>query len=185
MTLYRCFAWNGAAKPADPDGPLWIPRRLQGDGRHDNPDAFGCLYVSEHRVSPVVEQLARFRGGRLTPALLVRRSLPLAIAELDLAVSAGLIDSDDPAVLNRERLRPSGVATRRRSTTQALARALHERHPAAAGLRWWSTFEALWINVTVFNRAAPHLTVRSVRPLTIDAPVVVEAADLLGLGTTG
>ena len=67
MTLYRCFAWNDRASDTAPDGPLWFPRLWQGEGRHDNPDIFGCLYVSEHPASPVVEQLARFRGTRLTP----------------------------------------------------------------------------------------------------------------------
>ena len=65
MTLYRCFAWHAAADPAAPDGPLWFPREFQGEGRHDNPDLFGCLYLADRAVSCVVEQLARFRGQRL------------------------------------------------------------------------------------------------------------------------
>ena len=56
---------------------------LQGDGRHDNPDLFGCLYLSEQELSPVVEQLARFRTQRLIPAMLRRRGLPLALAAID------------------------------------------------------------------------------------------------------
>ena len=101
MRLYRCFAWNRRAKPDEPDGPLWFPRSLQGEGRHDNPDLYGCLYLSEREMSSVVEQLARFRSQRLTPSLLRRRGLPLAIARLDLKDPAGLIDLDDPAVLLR------------------------------------------------------------------------------------
>lgn len=181
MRFYRCFAWNERAKPADPDGPLWIPRALQGDGRHDNPDLFGCLYLSEREVSPVVEQLARFRGRRLEPALLRRRGLPLALAELNLADTVVLVDLDDPRVLSRERLRPSTIATRQRTTTQPQARALFERHPDAAGLRWWSTFEALWPNVTLFDRGARRLRVVSVQVLAIDHPIVAQAAEFLGL----
>jgi hypothetical protein len=181
VTLYRCFAWNSQAKPADPDGALWIARSWQGEGRHDNPDLYGCLYVSDREVSPVVEQLAPFRGSRLTPALLRRRNLPLALAELDLPEPASLVDLDDPTVLLKERLRPSLVATRRRSTTQPQARALYERRSSAAGLRWWSTFEAAWTNVTLFDRAVPRVAVTSVRRLTLDDPLVTEAADLLGL----
>jgi hypothetical protein len=60
---------------------------------------------------------------------------------------------------------------------------LHDGHPRAAGLRWWSTYEALWINVTLFDRSAPGLRVRSVRALGIDDPIVVETADLFGLRT--
>ena len=185
MTLYRCFAWNERAKPADPDGPLWIPRSLQGDGRHDNPDLFGCLYLSERDVSPLVEQLARFRGQDLEPALLRRRGLPLALAELALSDTAPVIDLDDPRVLNRERLRPSMIATRELATTQPQARALFERHPDAAGLRWWSTFEALWPNVTLFDRSASRLRVASVRILAMDDPLVAQAADFLGLAVLG
>ena len=183
MILHRCFAWDERAGAAGPDGPLWFPRVYQGEGRHDNPDAYGCLYLSASPLSTVVEQLARFRGQRLLPSLLRRRSLPLAVADLELDDSAEVVDLDDPAVLRRERLRPSQVATRDRSVTQAQALALHERYAAAAGLRWWSTFEAQWINVTLFERAAPRLRVRGVRALTLEDPAVLEAADVFGLRT--
>jgi hypothetical protein len=100
---------------------------------------------------------------------------------LELADPVELIDLDDPVVLRRERLRPSVVATRQRDMTQPQARHLHTAHPAAAGLQWWSTYEALWMNVTLFDRAATKLRVRSVRALTLDDPAVIEAADLFGL----
>ena len=183
MILFRCFAWDVRAREREPDGALWIPRIYQGDGRHDNPDVYGCLYLSTSALSPVIEQFARFRGQRLTLSLLRRRGLPLAMAELDLDPGAELLDLDDPAVLRRERLRPSLVATRHRNVTQPQALALHQRRPQAAGLHWWSTFEASWINVTLFDRAAASLTVRSVRALTINDPIVVEAADFFGLRT--
>lgn len=185
MILYRCFAWDHRAPQQDPDGPLWFPRMFQGEGRHDNPDLFGCLYLSERALSTVVEQLARFRGQRLLPSLLRRRGLPLALAELELADPVELVDLDDPAVLRRERLRPSVVATRHRETTQPQARHLHDRHPTAAGLRWWSTYEALWLNVTLFDRASAQLRVRSVRALSVEDPAVMEAADLFGLRVPG
>lgn len=181
MILYRCFAWNERARPDRPDGALWFPRPYQGDGRHDNADLYGCLYLSERPRSCIVEQLARFRGQRLSAALLRRRNLPLALAELELPDETELVDLDDPVVLRRERLRPSGVATRAREVTQPQARALHEAHPDAAGLRWWSTFESLWANVTLFDRAAPHLHVASVRELGPEDEEIVAAADLLGL----
>lgn len=181
MTLYRCFAWNGAADPAAPDGPLWFPRAFQGEGRHDNPDLFGCLYLADRAVSCVVEQLARFRGQRLTAALLRRRGLPLALAELTLRNDAELVDLDDPSVLRRERLRPSAVATRERGVTQPQARRLFEQHAQASGLRWWSTYESLWMHVTLFDRAARHLHVASVRELTLEDPAVVEAAQRFAL----
>jgi hypothetical protein len=183
VTLHRCFAWNAQASAGEPDGPLWFPRIYQGEGRHDNPDLYGGLYLSANPLSAVIEQLARFRGQRLLPALLRRRGLPLALADLDLDDEAEILDLDDPAVLRRERLRPSLVATRHRSVTQPLARRLHERHPRAAGLRWWSIHEASWANLTLFDRAAARLRVRSVRALSVDDPIVVEAADVFGLRT--
>ena len=181
MILYRCFAWDARADDRDTDGPLWFPRVFQGEGRHDNPELFGCLYLSTRALSSVAEQLARFRGQRLLPSLLRRRGLPLGLAELELADPVELIDLDDPVVLRRERLRPSVVATRQREMTQPQARRLHAGHPAAAGLQWWSTYEALWMNVTLFDRAATKLRVRSVRALTLDDPAVIEAADFFGL----
>ncbi|HEU5215104.1 MAG TPA: RES domain-containing protein [Gaiellaceae bacterium] len=181
MILYRCFAWNRRARPDGLDGAVWFPRPYQGDGRHDNADLYGCLYLSERPLSCVVEQLARFRGQRLLPALLVRRGLPLALAELELADDAELVDLDEPAVLRREQLRPSVVATRAREVTQPQARALYERHPGAAGLRWWSTFESQWLNVTLFDRAAPALRLVSARPLAVEDDEVAAAADVLGL----
>ena len=176
MILHRCFAWNQAAGPKEPDGALWFPRPFQGEGRHDNPDQYGCLNLSEQPVSCVVEQLARFRGQRLTVSMLRRRGLPLALATLELAEGAEIVDLDEPRVLRRERLKPSIVATRERSITQPQARALFDRHPRAAGVRWWSAFESLWLNVTIFDRAARQLRVHSIRPLTLEDPAVSEAA---------
>ena len=181
MKLYRCFAWHEAARPSEPDGALWFPRSFQGEGRHDNPDRYGCLYLADREVSCVVEQLARFRSQRLIPSMLRRRGLPLALAELTLAEDAQLLDLDDPAVLRRERLRPSVVATRQRAITQPSALSIYERRPEVAGLRWWSTYEALWVNVTVFDRAAKRLRVQGVQTLAIDHPTVIAAAEFFAL----
>lgn len=181
MILHRCLAWNGRAAPAAPDGALWFPRPYQGEGRHDNPAAYGCLYLSEQPLSCVVEQLARFRGQRLTAALLRRRGLPLALAELELPDDTQLVDFDEPTVLRRERLRPSLVATRDRALTQPQALALHDKHAEAAGLRWWSTFESQWLNVTLFDRAASALRLVSVQTLDVAGDEIAAAADVLGL----
>jgi hypothetical protein len=181
VTLYRCFAWRSAGRDDEPDGPLWFPRMFQGEGRHDNPDVYGCLYLSDRPESCIAEQLAAFRGQRLTASMLRRRNLPLALARLEIRASATLIDLDDPSVLLRERLRPSQVATRRRTVTQPQALALYRRHPRAAGLRWWSSWEALWANVTVFERAAAALRAIEVTELTLDHPNLLEAADIFGL----
>jgi hypothetical protein len=182
VILYRCFAWNSGAREREEDGPLWFPRAYQGEGRHDNPDAYGCLYLSDRPVSCLVEQLSAFRGQRLIAALLRRRGLPLALAQLELAEArAPLVDLDDPSVLRRERLRPSRVATRSRTVTQPLALTLFRAHADAGGLRWWSTWESLWTNVTIFDRAARALSVGRVEPLSVQHAAAVEAADFFGL----
>jgi RES domain len=180
LICYRCFAWNERARDGQPDSPLWFPRVFQGDGRHDNPDAYGCLYLTDREASALVEQLARFRSQRLIPQMLVRRGLPLAVAAIELPDDAELVDLDDPVVLRRRRLRPSQVATRDRSITQPQALAVH-RETTAEGMRWWSIFESLWANYTLFDRAISRLTLQDVRAVAVDDPAVIEAADLLGL----
>src|SRR6266568_1142505 len=62
---------------------------------------------ADRAESCIAEQLAAFRGQRLVASILRRRGLPLALARVELGDDAELIDLDDPAVLNRERLRPS------------------------------------------------------------------------------
>jgi hypothetical protein len=182
VILWRILPWDPSARPAAPGGALWFPRPFQCTGRHDAPARYGCLYLTELVTAAIAEALAPFRGtGDLHPELLVRAGRPLAAAELELDDDAVLIDLDDPRTLARERLRPSEVATDRRATTQAYAARLFDAHPDAAGLRWWSTLEASWINVTLFDRAEAALRVRAMRVLDASAGDVQAAARLLGL----
>ena len=181
MRLWRALPLDRDAKPREPGGAMWFPRPFQGAGRHDNPDLYGCLYVCEQPVSAVAEALAPFRGsGDLTAAMLERAGRPLALAPIDAPDDAVLVDLDEPRVLRAERLRPSMVATRRRTATQQYAAHLFERHEQAAGLRWWSTLESSWINVTLFDRAR-RLRAGSAEQLTPHHAAVAEAAQLLGL----
>ena len=180
MILHRCFAWNPDARDDATDGPLWFPRMYQGEGRHDNPDTYGCLYLADRPVSCIAEQLGAFRGQRLVASLLRRRGLPLALADIELDDTATLLDLDDPVVLTGERLRPSRVATRDRSVTQPQALAVY-RDTDALGLRWWSIHESLWANYTLFDRSVSALSVAEVRPLELGDPAVAEAAEFLGL----
>ena len=182
MKLWRVLPWDPSAAVGAPGDAMWVPRAFQGTARHDAPDRYGCLYLAENAVSAVAESLAPFRGtGDLRPELLVRSGRPLALAELELDATAVLVDLDDPAVLTAETLRPSIVATGRRSVTQAYAVGQFERHPDAAGLRWWSTLEAGWIHVTLFDRALGALTLRHVHALATDDEAVTAAAAHLGL----
>jgi len=182
VILWRVLPWEPAARPAAPGGALWFPRPFQGTGRHDSPARYGCLYVCESPVSAIAEALAPFRGtGDLRPDLLSRMGRALALTELEIAAGAELVDLDDPAVLIANELRPSEVATSRRAATQAYAARLFDAHADAAGLRWWSTLESSWINVTLFDRAARSLTARGARILDVADDEVGAAAAFLGL----
>ena len=182
MILWRVLPWRPEAGPRDPGGPLWFPRELQGAGRHDNPDRYGCLYVGESPISPVAEALAPFRGaGVLSDGMIERMGAPLALAQLSLPDGSRVVDLDDPRVLVDVGLSPSEVATGVRAVTQAYAARLFARRPAPDGLRWWSTIEASLSNLTIFDRAQPSLELVDVAPLTLADPVVHEAAELVGL----
>jgi hypothetical protein len=182
MTLWRLLPRVPDVAPSNPGGALWFPRELQGTGRHDNPERYGCLYLSESPMSAVAEALAQFRGaGALSQRMLIRANLPLALAQVDCEDDRKLIDLDDPSVLIRTRLRPSQVARKARAVTQAYAARIFDAHPAAVGLRWWSTLEASLANITLYDRAAPGLRLVDIEPLTLEHPATREAADLLGL----
>jgi RES domain-containing protein len=183
VIVWRVFPLDGPAGGSQPGGALWFPRAFQGVGRHDNPERYGCLYVTLDPVAAVAEALAQFRGsGQLTDAMLMRGGRRLALCSLELESDGGaLVDLDDPAVLVAERLRPSQVATRARERTQAQALRLHDARPDALGLRWWSTLEASWINVTLFDRAAGRLALDRFEPLTPSDANTLGAAMFLGL----
>ena len=133
-------------------------------------------------MSAVAEALAPFRGrGALTASMLERAGRRLSLLALDLREPAGLLDLDEPQTLAAEGLRPSRVATRVRASTQRDALALFETHRRATGLRWWSTIEASWINVTLFYLPRRRLRMRSVELLSPDHEVVRDAASELGL----
>ncbi len=183
MILGRCFPWRREASERAEGGALWFPTAYQGDGRHDNPEMYGCLYTSASELAAVVEQLHVFAPYRRLALWMLRQGgVPLALASIELPDGLQLLDLDDPRVLVAEDLRPSNVATGDRTRTQADAERLHREHETAAGLRWWSTFEASWPNVTIFDRASRELAVADVRELTVFDPAVREAADFLGLG---
>jgi RES domain len=182
VRLWRALPLDRAAEPREAGGALWFPRLQQGGGRHDNPDLYGCLYASEEPVSAVAELLAPFRGtGPLLPSMLIRYGRPLALVAIELGDGLTAVDLDDPATLIATGLRPSEVATRRRAATQRQAAEVYESHPAAVGIRWWSTLESSWINWTLFDRVAEDLEVGEVRTLSSNEGAVSEAAEALGL----
>jgi len=182
MRLWRVFPWDAEAHPGDRGHPLWIPRSLQGAGRHDNPDLYGALYLSEHPAAAVAETLAHLRGQTLDDTDLERGGLRLALQGLDAAIEGRLWDLDEPRVLMACGLRPSVVATRARQTTRRWAAELFRTRPRHDGIRWWSTLEAAWLHVTVFDRALPRVEpVGAPEPLRAVHAAVREAADAIGV----
>lgn len=182
MILWRVVPTAPSAAARERGGPLWFARELQGDGRHDHPQRYGCLYAGLDSHSAIAETLERYRGrGPLVAAMLERERRRLSLVAIELSDSAQLVDLDEPRVLMREHLRPSSIATADRSVTQREALRLHETHRAVAGLRWWSTIEASWTNVTVFSRAARRLKVLESTALDVDHPAVLRAAQTLRL----
>jgi hypothetical protein len=180
--LWRVFPWDPAAESEARGHPLWIPRELQGAGRHDNPDLYGAMYLSERPLAAVAEQIAHLRGQRLDDTDLERVGMRLALVPLDAPVDGRLWDLDDPQVLVERRLRPSQVATRVRDLTRRQAADLFRARPRRDGLRWWSALEASWIHVTLFDRAAARLSVSvAPEPLQSTHPAVREAAQALGI----
>jgi RES domain len=179
--LYRVFPWLADAEPTQPGGPLFVPRLDQGQGRHDNPNAFGCLYLSRSNVSPVAEVLRDYLGRPVEVTRLLREGSPLSLASIDDATLDALLDLDDPRNLVARELRPSRVATRDREATQPMALSLYRE--GVEGFEWWSTIEASWINVTLFeDRVTDRLTLMGEpEPLTLDHPAVREAAEAVGV----
>src|SRR5437867_683257 len=58
----RVFDWDGSSLGRGDGGPLFVPRTLQGRGRHDNPATYGAWYWSRDSLSPIAEWLQAFRG---------------------------------------------------------------------------------------------------------------------------
>lgn len=122
------------------------PRALQGAGRHDNADLYTAIYCSTDKIACVSEAIQNFNP--LTGENLIRAGKRLHIAQFAIDDNRKIVNADDPRVLLDRKLRPSGVATRKRSVTQPIARAIYEA--GEDGLLWWSTIESSWINATLF-----------------------------------
>lgn len=159
-----------------------MPRASQGAGRHDSPARFGAWYCSRDPVAAVAECLQPFRGHHMSDDDFARvDGTRQALAQLSLADTAALLDLDDPRNLVERRLRPSGVATLRRTVTQRLAESIFDE--GVCGLLWWSALEAHWINATLFyERTRPHVSLFATPMwLTTDLPEVREASAILGI----
>ena len=185
MTFYRLFPFDRDASARSEGGPLFVARHLQGGGRHDNPGAYGALYVSRSTISPIAEHLSMWRSWGAAGSAFRPESRSLALAAFEDTGLDTLVDLDDPRILMDRKLRPSGVATRERRITRPLAKTLYEE--GVMGFEWWSTIEASWINATLFaDRALDRLEIADEPEiLTIQHPLVQEAAETVGVRLVG
>jgi hypothetical protein len=182
--LFRVYrAIDGAAISAR-GGPLFVPRDRQGAGRHDSPGYYGAFYAARSADAAVAETIQAFRGRDLSAEdLELADGSRLTLATLDDSGLSLVVDVDDPAVLVEEGWRPSGVASRDRALTQAMA--VRAFDAGALGLSWWSTIDAAWTNLTLF--AERTLETGSValdgvpEALSLRHPAVVAAADHLAI----
>ncbi len=182
MQLFRVFDWDGATLGRAHGGPLFVARARQGTGRHDAPSLYGAWYCSRIAVSAVAESLQYLRGHLVNDADFTREGgTTKALVRLDVDDRLALVDLDDPAQLVTRRIRPSQVATMRRATTQTIAASIFNE--GRAGLEWWSTLNAEWINVTLFHeRALSQTSVPSApQKLSVKLAVVQHAAEHLGI----
>lgn len=182
--LYRVHRALEGAKPDARGGPLFVPRDRQGAGRHDSPGRYGAFYAARSPVAAVAETIQAFRGRDLSPEdLELADGSRLSLATYDDARLGSLLDLDEPAVLVEEGWRPSGVASRDRMVTQAMAVRAFEA--AALGLSWWSTLDSAWTNVTLFAERAVEAGLVTVEgtpePLTVRHPALVAAAEHLAV----
>ena len=117
----------------------------------------------------------------VTERHLSREGAQLSLAAVDDSELGDLLDFDDPRNLLERSLRPSRVATSEREVTQPMAVTLYEE--GVPGFEWWSTIEASWINVTLFeDRVVDRLILAGEpEPLTLDHPAVREAAEAVGV----
>ena len=86
MILWRLLPLARRGGAVQPGWSAVVPARAAGDRTPRQPDRYGCLYLSESPTSAVAEALAQFRGvGVLSPGMLIRANLPLALAQVDRA----------------------------------------------------------------------------------------------------
>jgi hypothetical protein len=185
--LFRVYrALDGVAAGAR-GGPLHVPRERQGAGRHDSPGRYGAFYAARSAEAAVAETIQAFRGRDLTNEdLELADGSQLTLAVIDDSALGAVLDLDEPAVLVEEGWRPSQVAGRDRTVTQAMAvRAFDE---GTLGLSWWSTLDAAWTNVTLFAErtleAGAVMVDGAPERLTLRHPAVIAAADHLAIPLT-
>lgn len=187
LRLWRTFPWDTGARLGTPFSPSFVPRPT-GRGRFDLPlEASPTLYLAESPEHAIAEMIQPWRGRAIGQPHLERAGHRLALVEVHIvAPEAAIADLCDPSTLGAVPAPPDRVASRRRSVTQPLARAVWDA--GHAGLRWWSSFWGDWHTVVLFTaRLTPPVRLDFGEPtrLTLEAPALLDAARLLGVEIRG
>jgi hypothetical protein len=190
--FWRVFPWDAAAAPGEPFTPEYVlPPGVQTGGRFD-PGNVPTLYLAlDDPAHALAEVLQDLRGRREIRAAHLRRRdrasgafHPLAVVRTWIATELfdALPDLCDGSTLLRFGVRADELASRDRSPTQAIARALHDDH-GVRGFRWWSAFRGEWhVSVLFMDRVgAADLRYEVPDVLDLAHPVVRAAAKELRL----
>ncbi|MDB4951558.1 MAG: hypothetical protein JWM27_4207 [Gemmatimonadetes bacterium] len=181
--LWRVFPWDPAAPPGTPFSPQFtVPAARQVHGRFDLGTS-PVLYLAETPEHAVAEMLRPFTGRTLRPAHLRGAGHPLSLVAVtpSLEVRSGLADLTDPRVLVERGIRPDALASRDRTRTQTISRALHDA--GLAGFRWWSALHGDWHAVLLFADRVPAggLAYGTPETLATEHPAVAGAARALNM----
>ena len=179
---WRVFPWDERAVPGARFSPSFVPIPT-GRGRFDLPrELSNILYLAESPEHAVGEAIQPWRGQRIGAPHFSRAGFPLALVQVTTTpeVESDLVDLCDPRRLRVENIAPDLTASRHRELTQPVARKIWDT--GASGLRWWSSFWGDWHTIVLFTtRAGGYLEFGDPIPLTPAHPVVMEAADLMGI----
>lgn len=186
MTLWRVFPWDPGTPEGRPYSPSFVPGTT-GRGRFDLPARVASvLYLAESPEHAIAEVLHPWRGQRIDARHLRRAGHDLALVEIRTGRDGrrGLADLCDPKVLATLAIPSDHVASRHRTITQPIARAIWDA--GYGGLRWWSRFWGDWHTVVLFaNGAGPEAAfprpAGEPAPLDLKSPALREATRLLGI----
>lgn len=178
MRLYRCYPRVPGARRGKPGHWSYLPRP-QLHGRWDNADLYDSWYLSRSAVGAIAESF--YNKQRWIPEVFLTpagHSRAMAVFEFD--DDRPLLDLDDAEVLSRLGVKPSQVVVQDLSTTQQIARRVHEAAAREyAGMSWWSSQLPSQTSVMLWAAdAAPPEGLRlvGIEPLSVEHPAVIEAA---------
>ena len=183
MNLYRVFDWDNSKKhySNNPGSPVYIPRDKQGRGRHDIPQIDGIFYCSLSSHSAMAEQLYDFMNIKINDSIFnLSNGWTQALAEIEMEDNIKLADLNDSKLLVKYDIKPSEIITSDIEITQRIAKLFHEEK--YDGIKWFSSIESCWTNVSLFASRTHGIlkkSVKAITPLSIRMQLVRETCDLI------